>query len=142
MAWDEWEQLKANALARQQDRMQLNSAGGGGSAAAADLKTNASGKTAAVKALREDIRPGTDKAGVHAEENSAAVVREFAGWDTGSGLKDAHREWELQVANLKNRLETDQTALEQTKRGFEFIDLDVRSGIARLDAGADPRRDA
>ncbi|GAA2639865.1 hypothetical protein GCM10010307_39520 [Streptomyces vastus] len=37
MAWEEWEQLKAEALARQQqDRMQLNGTGSGESAGAVE----------------------------------------------------------------------------------------------------------
>ena len=144
MAWDEWEQLKADALARQQDQMRLDSAagaGGGGRGGAPDLRTNKTGKKAAVKALREDIRPGADKAGNHAEESSSAAVREFSGWDTGSGLKDAHEEWELQVKNLKGRLEADQTALEQTHQDFQYVDYGIRSQVAQIDAGPDSRRE-
>jgi hypothetical protein len=39
MAWDEWEQLKAEAAARQESRMQLGGtgAGTGGTADAVDL---------------------------------------------------------------------------------------------------------
>ncbi|MBQ0985985.1 hypothetical protein KBZ10_15950 [Streptomyces sp. F63] len=142
MAWDEWEHLKADAAARrQQDRMELNGTGSGGGSRP-DLKTNDSGKKAAVKALREDVRPGADKAGSHAEESSGAAVREFSGWDTGSGLKEAHEEWELQVKALKGRLAADETALENTKRDFQHLDLGTRSRIAQIDTGLDPRRES
>ncbi|MBX9398531.1 hypothetical protein K4749_34365 [Streptomyces sp. TRM72054] len=143
MAWDEWEQLKADALARQQDSMRLNSAGGSGAGGAdgAGLRTNASGKSAAVRVLEEDIQPGTGKAGSHAEESSEVAVREFSGWATSSGLKDAHNEWELQVRNLKHRLDADKTALQQTKREFQYVDYDVKSQVSRIDPGLDTRRE-
>ncbi|MGY3055909.1 hypothetical protein ACVWZD_000145 [Streptomyces sp. TE3672] len=145
MAWDEWEQLKVDARARRQEGMSLDSApaagGGGGSGDAADLKTNQPGKKIAVKALRESIRPGTDKAGRHADESSSSAVREFSGWDTGTGLKDAHAEWELQVRDLKARLAKDQEDLEGAHRDLQYVDYDVRSGVAGIDAGSAPRRE-
>ncbi|MFE3638225.1 hypothetical protein [Streptomyces sp. NPDC059168] len=104
MAWDEWEQLKADALARRQNGMQLDSAAGAGegdAVGAPELKTNKAGNDAAVKALQEEIPRDTDRAGSHADDSSAMAVREFSGWQTGSGLKDAHAEWEFQVKNLK-----------------------------------------
>ncbi|MFD3558968.1 hypothetical protein ACFWVU_04765 [Streptomyces sp. NPDC058686] len=144
MAWDEWEQLKAEALARRQGPMQLNSlapAGGSGGGDVGTLKSNTSGKKAAVKVLQEDIRPGTDKAGGHADDSSGSTVREFSGWDTGSGLKDAHAEWELQVKGLKGRLSRDQTALEQTKQHFQYVDHEVKSRADRIDTGRAGRRE-
>ncbi|MFF1835329.1 hypothetical protein ACFVXE_14130 [Streptomyces sp. NPDC058231] len=134
MAWDEWEELKAEALARRQNHMRLNSAGGGD---APDLKTNAPGRKAAIKALREDIRPGTDKAGAHADESSDSAVREFSGWDTGSGLKAALEEWGLQVKHLKGRLEGDQSALAQTGHDFQYVDFDVRNRMTQVGTGHD-----
>ncbi|MFD5140315.1 MULTISPECIES: hypothetical protein [unclassified Streptomyces] len=139
MAWDEWEQLKAEAAARHDSRMQLN--GTGGSADSADLKTNAQGKQGAIKALAEYIRPGLGKAGVHADESSDAAEREFKGWATGAGLEDAHKEWALQVRSLKARLEQDQAALSRTKRDFRYVDHDVQGSVARVHVPApDPRR--
>ncbi|MFE2696381.1 hypothetical protein [Streptomyces mirabilis] len=143
MAWDEWEQLKADALARRQGQMRLDSAAaaGGGGGGEPDLKTNKTGQKSAVAAL-DDIQRGTDKAGSHADESSAVAVREFAGWDTGAGLKDAHAEWELQVKNLKGRLARDQEALKGSHGHFQYVDYGVRSQVAQIDAGPDPRREA
>ncbi|MBL1096622.1 hypothetical protein [Streptomyces coffeae] len=142
MTWDEWEQLKAEALQNQRTDMRLNSAadpGGGRSGDAPDLRTNAPGKKAAVKALRERIRPGATTAGNHADETSSAAVREFKDWDTGAGLKDAHKEWELQVKQLKARLEADQAALAKTKSDFQYVDFTTGNRIAQAQ---DQRRDA
>jgi len=148
MAWDEWEELKAGALARGQDQTRLNSVGsaggtstgGAGTGGGPDLKTDNAGKKGAVTALERDIRPGTATAGSHAEEPSSAAVREFSGWETGAGLKAAYAEWELQVKNLQGLLAKDQGALTQTRREFQYVDHGVESRIAALDAGPYPRR--
>ncbi|MFJ5034490.1 hypothetical protein ACIQB5_42050 [Streptomyces sp. NPDC088560] len=138
MAWDEWEQLKADALARRQNGMQLDSAagvGGSGAVGAPDLKTNKAGNDAAVKALQDEIPRDTDKAGSHADESTATAVREFSGWQTGSGLKDAHAEWELQVKNLKGRLGQDKEALEGSHQHLQYVDYGVGSRTAQIKAG-------
>ncbi|SOD85883.1 hypothetical protein [Streptomyces sp. Ag109_G2-15] len=143
MAWDEWEQLKADAQARRQNQMRLDSAAGTGGSSpggAPDLKTNKAGKDAAVKALQGEIPRETDKAGSHADESSATAVREFSGWETGAGLKDAHAEWELQVKNLKGRLGQDQAALEDSHQHLQYVDYGVGSRTAQIDAGPHPRR--
>ncbi|MGX4690059.1 hypothetical protein [Streptomyces sp. JNUCC 63] len=88
------------------------------------------------------MRRGTDKVGSHADESSSAAVREFSGWDTGSGLKDAHAEWELQVKSLQGRLAKDQESLQGSQRDFQYVDYGIRSRIAQIDAGPDPRHGA
>ncbi|MBJ7002724.1 hypothetical protein ACFYOR_34410 [Streptomyces griseofuscus] len=135
MAWDEWEQLKADALARRQNGMRLDSAAGTGTGGAPDLKTNEAGNDTAVKALQDEIPRGTDKAGSHADESSATAVREFSGWQTGSGLKDAHAEWQLQVKNLKARLGQDRAALEGSHQHLQYVDYGVGSRTAQIKAG-------
>ncbi|MES4887190.1 hypothetical protein [Streptomyces sp. NPDC096012] len=141
MAWDEWEQLKADALARRQNTMRLDSAAGAGTGGAPDLKTNKAGNDAAVKALQGEIPQGTDKAGSHADESTSAAVREFSGWQTGSGLKDAHAEWELQVKNLKARLGQDRAALEGSHEHLQYVDYGVGSRTAQINAGSHQGRE-
>ncbi|MYR42392.1 hypothetical protein [Streptomyces sp. SID5910] len=140
MAWDEWEQIKAAVAARQDNHTQLNSAGG--TPGGPDLKTNDQGKQKAIKALVEAIRPGLDKAGTHADEDTDAAERTFTGWATGSGLKDAHDEWALQVKGLQQRLAHDQAALSKTKKGFQFVEHGVESALSRINSpGPGPHRD-
>ncbi|MFI8369114.1 hypothetical protein [Streptomyces sp. NPDC085466] len=142
MAWDEWERIKAEVAAARGDgagRMELN--GTGGAPATADLKTSAQGKRAAIKALEGVLLPGVDRTGTHADTSTDAAETAFAGWATGSGLKDAHDAWASQVKGLKARLERDRAALSRTKREFRQVDHDVRSTLARIDAPPpDPRR--
>ena len=137
MVWDEWEQLKAAAAQRAGGgaaRTRLDGAGAG-VGGVVPLRTNPSGKQVAIKALRDDIRPGTTKAGAHSDESCGTTSRAFSGWETGSGLKDAHEEWALQVGQLKGRLAQDQASLEQTKQTFHGVDTGVRSSLATIDAG-------
>ncbi|MFE9536832.1 hypothetical protein [Streptomyces sp. NPDC006691] len=145
MTWNEWEQLKADATVRRQNQLRLagagSSTGSGAGSGAGDLKTSASRKEAAVKALREHIRPGTDKAGRHVDEGSVSVARAFSGWAFGSALGDAQNEWRLQVDSLMGRLASDQAALEQTKQDFQQIDHGVHSRLAQIDTPPDPRRE-
>ncbi|WP_267245233.1 hypothetical protein [Streptomyces sp. PR69] len=140
MVWDEWEQIKAEAAAGH-DR-DLQGSGAGGTPGTADLKTSAQGKRGAIKALVEVIRPGLDKAGVHADETTDDAEREFQGWATGAGLKDAHDEWALQVSGLKARLAQEQELLGRTKRDFQLFEHGVESSLMRIARGPDPRRDA
>ncbi|WMX45959.1 hypothetical protein RGF97_15430 [Streptomyces roseicoloratus] len=53
MAWDEWEQIKAQVVADHDTRMELNSTKG--EAASADLKTHAQGKQGAIEALANTL---------------------------------------------------------------------------------------
>ncbi|MFZ4269910.1 hypothetical protein [Streptomyces arboris] len=141
MGWDEWEQIKAEVTARHQGDMQLNSAGSG-TGDSSMLRTNSPGKKEAIRALREDIRPGTGKASKHADDSTNNAEREFKGWDTGSGLKNAHEKWARQVANLRSRLSQDQESLGKTKGDLQQVDVGVHSTLATIDTKSpDPRRD-
>ncbi|MER7173988.1 hypothetical protein [Streptomyces mesophilus] len=141
MAWDEWERIKSEVAARHEGEMQLNGTGEGRGDGSM-LRTNSPGKKEAVRSLREDIRPGAQKAGTHADESTNSAEREFKGWDTGSGLKDAHEKWDRQLTNLKSRLAQDQEALGRTKGDFQQIDVGVYSSLAQIDSKSqDARRD-
>ncbi|GFH37234.1 hypothetical protein [Streptomyces pacificus] len=134
MAWDEWEQIKAEVVARHQGEMRLDGTDAGtGSGDGAMLRTNSPGMREAIRSLGEDVRPGVDKAGGHADESNHAAEREFMGWDTGSGLKDAHEKWARQLANLKSRLGQDQGALAQTKGALQQVDAGVHSTLTPID---------
>ncbi|KNB51467.1 hypothetical protein [Streptomyces caatingaensis] len=98
---------------------------GGGSEGLGVLKTNDPGKSAAAKALQEDIQPGIDRAGAHADEATATAVTGFTGWATGSGLKEVADEWDKQVKALQGRLGADKTALQGARTGFR--DYDIRT---------------
>ncbi|MFJ9666666.1 hypothetical protein ACIRPP_19010 [Streptomyces sp. NPDC101219] len=142
MTWDEWEQIKADVADRRGSSAQLNGPGGKGGAAP-DLRTNSQGKCGAVKVLIDRILPGLDEVAIHADEDTDAAEREFAGWATGAGLKDAHEEWALQVNSLKARLARDQADLSKTRRDFQYVEHEVESSLRHISTpGPDPLRNA
>ncbi|URN17831.1 MULTISPECIES: hypothetical protein [Streptomyces] len=131
MAWDEWEQLKAEAAERLGSRMRLNGVGGspGGPAV---LKTDAAAKAGAIRALNEAIRPRTGALGGEADEETDTAEREFAEWATGVGLRAAHGEWRKQVESLKRRLEADEAALSTARKDLRHTDVEVMGRLSAI----------
>lgn len=128
MSFDqEWAEAKQSAQTR------LNGVGPG-SGGLPDVKINSSGKAAAMNALETHIQPGVQTAGVVADDSTATAVTEFTDWQTGSGLKDAHAEWEKQVKSLQARLARDREALRETKSGFHYVDYGVKNDMGRIAA--------
>ncbi|MCP9944386.1 hypothetical protein LUX12_05630 [Streptomyces somaliensis] len=134
MAWDEWEQLKAEASERLGNRTRLNGVGEGPGAPVV-LKSDATAKAGAIKALNEAIRPRTGAVGGGADQETDTAEREFAEWATGAGLRAAHDEWRRQVENLKRRLEADEAALSGARRDLRHTDVEV---MGRLSAVSQP----
>ncbi|MDX5576005.1 hypothetical protein [Streptomyces sp. ID01-9D] len=105
---EEWAELRGEAAARQDVRMRLNqlapaSDGGGGS----DFGTDSAQKKAASGKLAGEIKTQTENAGKKSDEETAAAITGFAGWDTAAGLKTAEETWNKQVKNLLGRLATE-----------------------------------
>ncbi|MEU3057679.1 hypothetical protein [Streptomyces griseus] len=141
----EWAAHKEAALSAQQSGMRLNAAAGGGSSEDGDLKTNGVGKGRAASHIQDTMKPETRQAGAYADEETAAVGAEFKGWQTGSGLDEAHEEWQRQVAALQSRLSKERDGFQKVKRDFQLVDHEIEqplSRIARLgqvdDGGARP----
>ncbi|MEU2154379.1 hypothetical protein ABZ532_05035 [Streptomyces sp. NPDC019396] len=134
MAWNEWEQLKADEAA-QPTGTRLNqaapAAGGGG---IGDLASSPAEKKAAANAIEQHLEPDTKKAGKVAEDKTDSAVKEFSGkdghgWDTSVALKKAHGTWEKQVKALVDRLGADKAALRNTSILFQSNDIGIRSQV-------------
>ncbi|MFD3656400.1 hypothetical protein [Streptomyces sp. NPDC058620] len=137
MAWEEWEQIKADVTTRHAVPMQLNqlapAAGGGG---CPDLAASPAKKNAAAKAINDELEPSVERDGKHAAESVNAAVKEFGardgyGWDTSGELKKAHETWEKQVEALRSRLAAEKHALGKTGIDLQNNDLDVAAQLAR-----------
>ncbi|MFH9751502.1 hypothetical protein OG554_23180 [Streptomyces griseus] len=76
---------------------------GGGS----DFGTDSAQKKAASGKLAGEIKTQTENAGKKSDEETAAAITGFAGWDTAAGLKTAEETWNKQVKNLLGRLATE-----------------------------------
>ncbi|MFC7303217.1 hypothetical protein ACFQVC_03170 [Streptomyces monticola] len=132
MAWDEWEQLKANASGSNSAQTRLNqvappSGDGGGPA---DLASTPAEKRTAANAIEQHLEPGTAKAGNTVEISTESAVSEFRGkdghgWDTSTALKKAHAAWEKQVKSLVGRLSAEKYALRETATRIQNTDIGI-----------------
>lgn len=101
MAWDEWEELKANAAARGSARMQLNgyTAADHGSGGGLVVKDDELGKLGNMAYnLREQLRTDGD----HARPATHAAATELFNdsLDMGAALTELHDAWNSQLKTL------------------------------------------
>ncbi|MFD9864023.1 hypothetical protein [Streptomyces alboflavus] len=104
MAWEEWEQLKADATERQAERMRLNQlpdGPGGGVGKDLVVHDNVLGKLGNMAYdLRERFRVDSD----HARQATfdASVELGNDGLDTGAALTELHDAWNSKAKVLKD----------------------------------------
>jgi hypothetical protein len=136
MAWEEWEQLKAEAASRQSTQMRLNQlpADQGGGSGGPDLASSSAEKQAAARAIEDHIEGDTRTAGAWADEETNSAVKAFGakdgeGWLTAGALKKAHKTWGEQVQNLMNRLSADKESLHGARIALHGTDLSTGAGL-------------
>ncbi|MDO0914598.1 hypothetical protein QQM39_28325 [Streptomyces sp. DT2A-34] len=152
MAWEEWEQLKAQAAERQSARMQLDSADAGsggtygpfvmpseyGVLKASDADLAAIGKKA--HTLYNDL---WDRARVAVPgSDSAAADLSKQGFALGAGLQHVSKRWEQQLKSLMDAVAHISNHMHVTKKlhaGTEDYIARQMSSIALLDAGFNER---
>ncbi|MEV5608357.1 hypothetical protein [Streptomyces sp. NPDC052225] len=148
MAWDEWEQLKADAAHRQSTRMQLNSIpvepGGGGPSSYGDLKASNTDLIAVGNAARE-LHKKFDEASDKARLASMSVVDSMKtsdGFELGAAIDHVAVHWVDQVqslldasAHIANHLHVTQSIHAKDEVYIEG----VISSISTLDKGFDER---
>ncbi|GAA2291212.1 hypothetical protein GCM10010234_35400 [Streptomyces hawaiiensis] len=150
MAWDEWEQLKGEALRRQQGstHMQLNQLApepsGGGGNQQGDLRVNqkdlASVGDAAYK-LHQDFERFSDHARISSMKAAGGLKAE--GFEIGSALDHVAERWVDQVQTLLDATAHISNHLDYTKgahAGDEVYIAGTISSIATLDKGFDERK--
>ncbi|MFC7303194.1 hypothetical protein ACFQVC_03050 [Streptomyces monticola] len=106
MAWDEWEELKADAADKQSMQMQLNGqeAGGGGSKGAGGdgdlvVQDNELAKLGSLAYdLRERLRVDSDHARATTFDASIELLND--GLDMGPALTELHDAWSSQARTL------------------------------------------
>lgn len=147
MAWNEWEQLKAEALQRQQGsaHMQLNQLDGGPPKPSeyGDLKVANDALTKIGSAAFELYDQLWDKARVSIpSSDSAAADLSKQGFALGAGLKHVSNRWEEQLKSLMDACAHISNHMRVTKKvhdGDEGYIQRQMSSIALLDAGFDER---
>ncbi|MCG8964749.1 hypothetical protein [Streptomyces sp. CL12-4] len=148
MAWNEWEQLKADALQRQQGsaHMQLNQADGGAPpmpTSYGDLKVANDGLTKIGTAAFELYDQLWSKARVAVPtSDSAATDLSKQGFALGAGLKHMSTRWDEQLKSLMDACAHISNHMRVTKKvhdGDEGYIQRQMSSIAMLDTGFDER---
>ncbi|MDQ0984764.1 hypothetical protein [Streptomyces sp. V2I9] len=149
MAWDEWEQLKADAATRQPTRMQLNhpppEPGGAGSGGQqGDLAVNRTDLAAigdAAYELRRDFGRTSEHA--RAASQKAAGGLKAQGFALGSALDHVAARWIEQSRSLLDATAHISNHLDFTKGAHAGDEVHIAatvSNIATLDAGFDERK--
>ncbi|WP_225840079.1 hypothetical protein [Streptomyces sp. NK08204] len=154
MAWDEWEQLKAQAAEGQSAHMRLNHVDGGGGPYGPYVVP---GKTGDLKVGHEDlVKIGSaahhlydqlwDKARVATpSSDSAAGDLSKQGFALGTGLQHVSSRWEAQLKSLMDACAQISNHMQVTKTVHANDDNYIQrlmSSIDVLDAGFDERAGA
>ncbi|MBD9730041.1 hypothetical protein [Streptomyces caniscabiei] len=130
MAWEEWEQLKADAEHRQSTGMQLNQAPAEGGGGKTDLVVHDDelGKLGNMAYdLRERFRVDAD----HARPSTfAASIDLFNdGLDTGSALTELHDAWNTQQQTLKEACAHISNHLDFSRAQHAKDDVHIQTGM-------------
>jgi hypothetical protein len=105
MAWDEWEQLKAEAAKKHAAHTELNqvmnTGGGGGSVSDADLVVH-DDELGKLGHMAYELHGRLQKDGHHASASTHGAAAELSddGLDTGKALSEVHDAWNTQVGTL------------------------------------------
>ncbi|MFI0981996.1 hypothetical protein ACH4SP_33935 [Streptomyces sp. NPDC021093] len=147
MAWDEWQQLKAEALAQPPVGMQLNAdpeagRGGGGAGGAGGQGDLAATHTdlAEVGASAYKLFDGLGNHGRDAWSSSQGAARDLTaqGFALGGGLDHVQDRWEKQLKTLLDacaHISNHMNFTQKVNKGAERQVLEAVSGIAVLDEG-------
>ncbi|MFB6873984.1 hypothetical protein [Streptomyces sp. NPDC056323] len=143
MAWDEWEQLKADASSRSSSRMQLNGVPGneGGGGQQGDLKVDQQDLAAvgdsAFKLFTDLGRYGRD---AWSSSQTAAKDLKTQEFELGGALHTVQERWEKSLTTLLDACAHISNHMDFTKKahaGDEYYIASTVSSIATLDKGFD-----
>nr|WP_031051332.1 hypothetical protein [Streptomyces ochraceiscleroticus] len=143
MAWDEWEQLKADTAGQTSPGMQLAGTGGGGGGGQGDLRVSQKDLAAvgnSAFSLFEDLgRYGRD---AWSSSQTAAKDLKSQEYEIGGALHHVQARWEKQLQSLLDACAHISNHLDYTKKahqGDEYHVASTISSISRLDSGFDER---
>ncbi|MEU2127519.1 hypothetical protein [Streptomyces sp. NPDC018352] len=132
MAWNEWEQVKAEAAQRQSAQMQLNRADGGpgASGGAADLVVNQD-DLGAVGHEAYLLRGRLSRDGGHARPATfdAAIALTNGSFTSGSELLKVHDRWNSQLRTLLDACARISDHLDYSKSVHAADDADIGGNL-------------
>ncbi|MBL1081340.1 hypothetical protein JK359_04995 [Streptomyces actinomycinicus] len=133
MAWDEWEQLKADAAARGgSTRMQLNHIpmDPGGSGAAGKLKADKKTWTQAgedTKGLQDGVGKALGKL-----DDGQSGLGETSGCESAAAQKELYDSWKKYVGDVKGRCVDLGGVMESAGHDLSKTDGDVQAALDKL----------
>ncbi|MFE0739456.1 hypothetical protein [Streptomyces sp. NPDC058855] len=147
MAWDEWEQLKTDAAQRSSTHMQLNQlpadGGSGGGGTAGDLVVNQDDLGAVghdAKLLFDDLRTGTDIAGLHKADAGAtmqaATSLKSHGFEMGGALELTVEVWTSQSKTVLQACAHISNHLDYSKKQHAEDDAKIAAVVRSRDGSA------
>ncbi|MFI6475975.1 hypothetical protein ACIBL5_37785 [Streptomyces sp. NPDC050516] len=100
-----------------------------------DLASTSAQKQAAARAIGDHIEPDTRTSGSWADDETAAVVKEFDardghGWLASGALSKAHKTWGDQVKSLMDELSSEKGALLRADTHLFNTDVGVHSQVS------------
>lgn len=146
MAWDEWEQLKADAVGRHSTQMELNQApadqggSGSGSSGSAGILKHTSRPWARAAGTANDLKSSTAQAKTDLNSGHAGVAAGSEGLSSLSALKTVLTSWEKRLAAVRDECDALEPKLLRVAK--DMGEVDVKVG-AKGDAVQlpDPRRE-
>ncbi|MEV2210821.1 hypothetical protein AB0H86_04840 [Streptomyces sp. NPDC050997] len=146
MAWDEWEQLKADSAQRSSTHMQLNQLaadGGGGGGSSSNLVVNQDDLGAVgheAHTLFEDLRTGTDIAGLHTNgagfTMQAATSLKSHGFEIGGALELTVEVWTSQAKTVLQACAHISNHLDYSKKQHAHDDDKIAAQVRHRDGSA------
>jgi hypothetical protein len=148
MAWDEWEQLKAESAGRSSTHMQLNQLAadggeGGGGGAGGNLVVNQDDLGAVghdAHTLFEDLRTGTDIAGLYTDGSGAtmqaATSLKSHGFQMGGALELTVEIWTSQAKTVLQACAHISNHLDYSKKRHAQDDAEIAALVRHRDGSA------
>lgn len=145
MAWDEWEQLKADAARRHSERMRIDhlaDPGGGGAGAPSggsnpDLKAS-KGPWTKASGVAQDLRRATNSGLTELKIAHEGVMGATEGFTSTAALHEILGTWEKRLTSVRNECDRLHGALARTGRDFGEIDPAVAGKVNGVNTGGKP----
>lgn len=129
MAWDEWEQLKAQAADRQTTRMQINHlpAGGAGSGES-DLRIDDAPWTSAAGVAKE-LRTSTHDGLTELQGSDDGIGAGAEGFGCTAALKEIQPTWEARLEAVRDECDRLNGTLGKVGKSFGEVDHGVKDKV-------------
>jgi hypothetical protein len=142
MAWDEWEQLKAEVAQRHSMRMELNDAAPGRSAGAANAPDSGGSGTLQhtdqpwnhAAAVAGDLDTGMGNAKRDLDTAVTAASSGLQGLSSVDALRTIHRSWDDRLSAIQRECQALQPALSNVSRTLGETDGAVGSRVSSVPA--------